>query len=150
MFVLLGHNLSVWWAGAILCIELVVVHLLTINTAYGNITRAVCYSAVLSVLLLCPTTGSYYQYNMAWVWNSYTTSHMWQNIIIFLPLGYYWYLTIDSFWCIVILLILGVAIELLQLLVPGRVCDIMDIAGNGVGSIVGALIARATAHRRTT
>lgn len=146
MFVLFGNYLSAWWAGLILLGEVVLVHVATIGHGHCHAIRAIGYSSVLAMLLLCPSTGSYYQYNLLWIWNSYTSLHMWQNIIIFLPLGYYWYLTNDRFWCIVVLLILGVGLELLQLLVPGRVCDIMDIVGNSIGSVLGALVAVAVSH----
>ncbi len=150
MFVLFGNNLSIWSAGMVLAIELIVVHVATIGCSNRHTIRAVCYTVMIALLLLCPTTGSYYQYNLQWIVNKYTVEHLLQNIIIFFPLGYYWRLTIGGNWCIVVLLIFGTAIELLQLLVSGRVCDIMDIVGNSIGSVLGAVVAYGVSFRRTT
>lgn len=150
MFVLFGNNLSILTAGMVLAVELIVVHVATVGCSSRYTIRAVCYTITVGILLLCPTTGSYYQYNMQWIVNSYTLEHLLQNIIIFFPLGYYWRLTIGGNWCILVLLIFGTAIELLQLLVSGRVCDIMDIVGNSIGSILGLVVACGIGTRRTT
>ncbi len=149
MFILFGSHISIYVAAVLLAVELITVHLLTVGCSSANAIRAVCYTFVLALLLLCPTTGSYYQYNLSWIVNRYTIWHLVQNIIIFLPLGYYWRLTISSNWCILVLLVFGTLVELLQLIVSGRVCDIMDVVGNSLGSMLGVVVACVLSFRRT-
>lgn len=52
-----------------------------------------------------------------------------------------------SFWVVFLLMALGLAIELVQLGVPGRDADVMDLLADGIGLASGLVLAMGLARR---
>lgn len=124
----------------------VIVHIATLavpSSVVRNAVRSGVYAVMLTVMLLLPSTNAgSVDINMTIDLSSqYMIRHFVYNILLFVPLGYYLCLTIKKKYFILLLPLYIVAVELLQIVVAGRVCDINDIIANTLGVLVGATIA---------
>lgn len=124
----------------------VIVHIATLavpSSVVRNAVRSGVYVVMLTVMLLLPSTNAgSVDINMTIDLSSqYMIRHFVYNILLFVPLGYYLCLTIKKKYFILLLPLYIVAVELLQIVVAGRVCDINDIIANTLGVLVGTTIA---------
>lgn len=77
-------------------------------------------------------------------WITYPTVEFAANALMFLPIGLFLLLLFGRrlWWFAVIMgVLLSGAIEFAQLYIPGRVSDVRDLASNGLGALLGVLLA---------
>lgn len=103
------------------------------------------YIAILAVILLCPvktsidTTAINLQ---LYTFTKYNAIHFLENTILFVPLGFLLFrATKKPLVSVALVFIVSFLVELLQIKISGRVCDINDIFANLLGGTLGVLFA---------
>jgi glycopeptide antibiotics resistance protein len=80
------------------------------------------------------------------------------NLLLFMPLGFFYALRFNRhrpvLWAVLAGVMVSAAIELFQILLPGRTVDVDDVIFNGVGTLIGAAlslpVARMAARRNVS
>lgn len=77
-------------------------------------------------------------------WVTYDGVEFAANVVMFVPLGLMFVLLLGRarWWVAIVLAVLLTAgIEAAQLVLPGRVTDVRDLASNSIGAVVGVFVA---------